>query len=321
MRALLRPLAFAAALLPFSGCPSEKTPAPRACCDQPTIPAGVSPFQVVADDVTGPSDGQKVQMRVGLKQAVKRDALYPVLHTLYRHAMTRTSFEPIHFVADVYATEAEASAGGDGKVLARITRQQSDIGPKCDNRVSYDLVEQVARAFAASTGHGDEEDLNDSCKLNSKKKVERFDDAFKNRPSYKLDAARQAVEVTYPFLESGKDEFRKDLKYGSAMGYWIEFTTSLLNKVADLKEISFVGIIEGEPGLRITMTRQQFDAGFSRLQETIAAHAAVTFQTLGMHAATDKRAEKEQDTFKTKTYKKALSALPKNQVTITAKMK
>src|SRR5688572_31780093 len=92
----------AAALLGLAACETKKTEAPRPCCDQAQIPAGVTPFKIVADDVTGPSDGQRVLLRVGLSQPAKRDAIYPVLHTLYRHAMKRNAFEPIHFVADVY---------------------------------------------------------------------------------------------------------------------------------------------------------------------------------------------------------------------------
>src|SRR5262245_19599377 len=83
-------------------CSTEKAPAPRTCWDHPQIPARGTPFVVVGEDVTGPSDGEKVIMRIGLSQAAKRDDLYPVLHTLYRHAMKRGAFEPIHFVANVY---------------------------------------------------------------------------------------------------------------------------------------------------------------------------------------------------------------------------
>src|SRR4051794_41073626 len=73
-------------------CSTEKSEPPKACCEQPKVPAGVTPFVVVADDVSGPSDGQKVIMRVGVSQPIKRDQVFPVLHTLYRHAMTRTAF-------------------------------------------------------------------------------------------------------------------------------------------------------------------------------------------------------------------------------------
>ena len=107
-------LAGGLSLLALGGaCSTEKTEAPRACCEQPKIPPGVTPFVVVADEVSGPSDGQKVIMRVGVSQPLKRDQVYPVLHTLYRYAMTRTVFEPIQFVATLYASETAARAGGD----------------------------------------------------------------------------------------------------------------------------------------------------------------------------------------------------------------
>ncbi len=112
-----------------AGCNTNSTPAPQACCEQPQIPAGVAPFTVVVDEATGPSDGQKVILRVALGKPTKRDDIYPVLHTLYRHAMKRGPFEPIQFIADVYPSEAAAKAAGDTQLLARISRQQSQLRP------------------------------------------------------------------------------------------------------------------------------------------------------------------------------------------------
>jgi hypothetical protein len=308
-------------LLLASACSTEKTEAPKACCEQPKIPAGVTPFVVVADEVSGPSDGQKVIMRVGVSQPLKRDQVYPVLHTLYRHAMTRTAFEPTQFVANLYASETAAKGGGDGGLMARIVREQSDQGPKCENKIPYDFGEQVARAFSASVGRPEEEDASDTCRLGDKKAVARVDDKFAHKPGYKVDASRSAVEVTYPYLEMGKDEYVKDLKFNSAMRDWIEHAQSFFGKVDGLKELTFVGVQNDQPMVKITVTRQQFDGQLASLQEEIAAHSAVTFASLGMHTTNDKGAAKEQSTFQSKTYKSALTALPKNQVFVSPKLK
>ena len=154
------------------GCNEPGGPPPKPpCCEQPEIPPGVAPFTVVAEEVTGPSDGQKVLMRVALRKPIKRDEIYPVLHTLYRHAMTRGAFEPIHFVADLYPAR-----GGQGRrrghMAARIPREQSQMAPRCENQVAYDFGEQVDRAFAASLGRGRGEDVDDTCRLD-KPKVKR----------------------------------------------------------------------------------------------------------------------------------------------------
>ncbi len=314
--------AAAALLAATAACPADdKTAAPKPCCEQVKIPAGVAAFTVVADDIVGPSDGQKVKLRVGLAAPIKRDAVYPVLHTLYRHAMKRTAFEPIDFVGEVYASEGDAKAGGDAKMLAKIWRTQSDIAPKCDNKVTYDFPEQVQNAFNASLGRAVEEDLNDPCHLSDKKVAPRFDDKFTHKPTYKLDAARQAVEVTYPYLDMGKDEYVPNLKLASALTYWIEFTTSLFHKVGNLKEVTYIGVHNELPVLTITITRPEFDARFTSLQEDIAAHASLTFQALGMHKTTDEKAAKEQDTFKIKAFKSALAELPKGHVNISPKLK
>jgi hypothetical protein len=315
-------LAGGLSLLALGGaCSTEKSEAPKACCEQPKIPAGVTPFVVVGDEVSGPSDGQRVIMRVGVSQPLKRDQVFPVLHTLYRHAMTRNVFEPIQFVANVYASETAARSGGDSGLVARVAREQGEQGPKCENKIPYDLTEQVARAFDATVGRPHEEDSNDSCQLNEKKVAARVDDKFTHKSSYKVDASRSAVEVTYPYLELGKDEYVKDLKYTSVMRDWNEHMQSFFGKVQGLKELTFVGVQNDQPVVRITVTRQQFDGQLASLQEEIAAHSAVTFASLGMHKKDDKGAAKEQSTFQSKTYKTALAALPKNQVFVSPKLK
>jgi hypothetical protein len=308
-------------LLLLVACSTEKAKGPKTCCEQPKIPAGVTPFVVVADDVTGPSDGQKVIMRVGLSQPIKRDQVFPVLHLLYRHAMTRNVFEPIQFVANLYASETAARGGGDGGLVGRIVREQGEAGPKCENKIPYDFSEQVGRAFAATVGRAEEEDSNDSCRLNEKKVVARVDDKFTHKSSFKVDPARQAVEVTYPYLELGKDEYVKDLKYTAALRDWNEHMQSFFGKVEGLKELTFVGVKDDQPVVKITVTRSQFDGQLASLQEEIAAHSAVTFASLGLHKTDDKGAAKEQSTFQSKTYKTALASLPKNQVFVSPKLK
>jgi hypothetical protein len=301
-------------------CVTDKTPAAAPCCAQPEIPAGVAPFTIVAEDISGPSDGQKVVLRAALGGPTKRDAIYPVLHTLYRHAMKRGPFEPIQFSAELYPSETLARGGSDAQMVARISRTQSQLAPQCDNRVAYDVTEQVARAFDASFGRVQEESLDDSCRLNQAKPRPRVDEGFKNKASYKFDANARMVELTFPFLEMGKDQYVEKLKLSSALGDWIDVTTSMFRKVPDLSAVTFSGVHDDAEVLRITVSRAQFDAGFANLQETIAAHAAVTFQSLGTGRASDKSAEKEQETFKLKTYKEALAELPKNQVMISPRL-
>jgi hypothetical protein len=311
----------AALALGSAACPAEKGPATKGCCDQPKIPADVTPFVVVGDDVTGPSDSQRVIMQAGLSRPAKRDQIYPVLKTLYIHAMKRGPFEPIHFVATVYGTEAAARTGGDQGVVARITREQSDIAPKCENMVRYDFSEQAARAFAATTGRPQDEDPRDSCHLGEKKVVARADDKFRHRPSYNIDAGRQSMELTYPYLEMGKDEYQSKLKFTSAMRDWVEEATVFFGKVDELKEMTFIGVSDDQPVVKITVTRPQFESVLGPLQEEVASHANVTFASLGLHRKDDKGAAKEQDTFQAKTYRAALAKLPKNQVFVSPKLK
>lgn len=306
-----------------SACEKKAAEGPQTCCAQPDIPAGVAKFSVVTDDVTGPSDGQKVIMRLGMLQAVKRDEIYGPMKVLYAYAMKRTAFEPIHFEGWFYASEAAAKSGGTTGVLAKVVREQSDRAPKCENNIKYNFAEQVDRAFIRSTRGEQElqEDLNDTCHIGEKKKQARYDEKFAHKTTYKLDPGNQSVEISYPFLEMGKDEFVAELKLNSAMGTWAEYMTSMFSNAEPLKSMTFVGIYKEEPVVRISVSRQQFDNILARLQETIASHAAITFQTIGMGKSSSEKAEKEQERFKSKTYKDALDKLPKEQVTISPKLK
>ena len=113
-------------------CNGEKPGAVKLCCDQPRIPPGVPPFVVVIDEVTGPTDGQDVKIRVALKQKTKRDDVYPALHFLYRYAMTRNTFEPRNFMGEFYATEGDAQTGGNP--VAKIWRERTRQGPEVRER-------------------------------------------------------------------------------------------------------------------------------------------------------------------------------------------
>ena len=301
----------------------KKDEGPKPCCKQVDIPPGVAKFAVVADDVTGPSDGQKVMMKLGMLQPAKRDQMYAPMKVLYANVMKRTAFEPIHFEGWFYATESDAKAGNEGNVIAKIVREQSDRAPKCENNVKYDFAEQVDRAFIHSTRGEQElqEDLNDTCHIGEKKKQPRYDEKFTHKTTYKLDAGNQAVEITHPFLDMGKDEYVADLKTNSVMGQWAEYMTSMFSHAEQLKALTFVGLWKEEPVAKISISRQQYDNSLSRLQETVASHAAFTFQSIGMGKKTSEQAEKEQEKFKSKTYKDALDKLPKEQVTISPKLK
>jgi hypothetical protein len=302
-----------------SSCTTEKAAGPKPCCDQPKVPAGVPAFTVIKDDVSGPSDGQSVHIRVALKQKTKRDDIYPALQFLYRYAMTREPFEPTSFAGEFFTSEGEAQSGTNP--AAKIWRERSDKGPKCDNSIPLEFPEQVEKAFAYSMNRAVPEDLSDTCHLSDKKREARFDDKFTHKPTYKIDPARQAVEVSYPYLETGKDEYVKSITFNNAMTYWAEFTNTMFSKAPNLKELTYSGMLNDDQIMKITVTRQEFDSKLSTVQETIASFAAITFAKLGLHKTDDKGALKEQEQQKTKTYKAALSFLPKERVFISPKLK
>jgi hypothetical protein len=309
-------------LTALGGCSSPKETAPKPCCEQPKIPAGVPSFVIVADDVTGPSsDARKVQMRAALSGPTKRDQLYPVLHTVYRHAMTRTAFEPLDFRGEIYESEAAARAGGPAGRVASIFKGQSDTGPRCENDAKYDFTEQAERAFAAVNGRLPEENPNDSCHLDDKKPAARVDDAFTHKPALKVDPAAKAVEVTHPYLQMDKDEWVPELRRNAALLDWSDYMTTLFRRVEGLQRMVFVGVHREEPVVKITVTRDQFDNALSSLREEISSHAATTFASLGTGASSDKEAQREQEAFKAKTYKAAMAVLPKAQVFVSPKLK
>jgi hypothetical protein len=305
------------------GACDEKKDGPKPCCEQPTIPPGVAKFRVVAESISGPSDGMKVVLRAALTQPAKRDQVYKPLQILYGHAMAPKPLEPIHVEAWLYSNEADAQGGSDAKAIAKIIKTQSDKGPRCENNVKYDFGEEVERAFIWST-QGEQalaEDMNDTCHIGEKKKVARFDEKFAHKTSYKIDPAAGSVEVTYHYLDMGKDEYVADLKFNSAAASWTEFMTSMFSHAEALKVLTFVGMYKEEPVFKIAVSRPQFDNVLARLQEQIAAHASITFQNIGMGRMNDQKAYKDQETFKSKTYKAAIAKLPKEQVFVSGKLK
>jgi hypothetical protein len=301
-------------------CLGNKPAPPKPCCEQPAIPPGVASFVVVADEVTGPSDGQTVQLRAALTAGVPRSQIYPVLHTLYRHAMTRKAFEPTEFAAYLYADEGSARAGGDGGLVAEIGRRQGKLGPRCENKVPFDFTEQATRAFASAVGRGEKENMDDSCRLNVQKKVPRPDDDFTHKPSLNIETKRKAVTITYPYLEMGKDEYVATLTLRSAMRDWIDYVNQFFDKVADLDQVTFVGLHKDQTVVNITVSRADFHEKLSSLQDEIASFATVTVATLADENAAGGAAQ-EQAEHQTKTYRAALAALPKSQVTISPKLK
>jgi len=307
-----------AALLSLSSCKTEQPSAPTTCCDQPKIPAGIPAFTVIRDEVSGPTDGQEVKLHVALKQKTKRDDIYPALQFLYRYAMTRNTFEPVTFTGSFYNTEGEAQTGGNP--VAKIWRDRGDKGPKCENAIKLEFPEEVQKSFAYSLNRAEPEDLEDTCHLAEKKKVAHVDDKFTHKPAMKVDEAHKAVEVTFPYLESGKDEYAKTLTFNSAMTYWAEFLTAMFAKAPELQQVTYTGVWNDEPAIKITVTRQEFDQHLSNVQETIASYAAITFAKLGLHKTDDKGAMKDQEQQKTKTYKAALSFLPKDRVFVSPKL-
>ncbi len=94
----------------------------------------------------------------------------------------------------------------------------------------------------------------------------------------------------------------------------------MFSKAPELKQLTYSGLLDDQPVMKITVTRQEFDSKLSTVQETIASYAAITFAKLGLHKTDDKGAMKDQEQQKTKTYKAALSFLPKERVFVSPKL-
>jgi len=73
--------------------------------------------------------------------------------------------------------------------VAKIWRERSDQGPKCENGVRLEFSEQIDRAFAYSLNRAPTEDLADTCHLAEKKAQARFDEKFSHNRLFKIDAA------------------------------------------------------------------------------------------------------------------------------------
>ena len=83
-------------LLAAPACKNEME-GPKPCCAQPDIPPGVAKFTVVADDITGPSDGQKVVVGLAMLQATKRDQMYSPVKDSVRLRHEAHGLRAVHF--------------------------------------------------------------------------------------------------------------------------------------------------------------------------------------------------------------------------------
>jgi len=282
----------------------------------PSKKHGTPEFRIVKDDVSGPSDGQKVVMRGVLAGKTGRADLFKGLQVMYRFAMKRDTMEPTDFSGELVLAE------GDSTPQAKVWRSQSDKGPKCEILVKRTFAEQTKMAFDSGLGREEDDDPNDTCKLTEKKVEPRFDDKFTHKPSYKIDEAAKSMEVTFPYLQDGKDEYNTDISFNSAMVWFVEFTSKAFKRSDDLKELTFVGLIgDEEPGLKVTVSRSEFENKLVNVQETVAGYAKVTFAKLGMHKIDDKGAFKAQEKNATEVYTTALGFLPKEHVLISPKLK
>ena len=94
----------------------------------------------------------------------------------------------------------------------------------------------------------------------------------------------------------------------------------MFGKAPDLDRITYIGLLNEEPVMKITVTRQEFDSKLSTVQETIASYAAIIFAKLGLHKTDDKGAKAEQESHNAQIYKQALAFLPKDRVMISPKL-
>ncbi len=261
-----------------------------------------------------------MKLHVAFKQKTKRDDIYPALQFLYRYAMTRKTFEPTYFLGAFYTTEGEAQTGGNP--VAKIWREHGDKGPKCENNIKLEFNEEVEKALRVqleprrargSGGHLPPDREEEDRALRRQVHAQADDEGRRGEQGRRGDLSRTS--------RPARTNTSPTLCFNSAMTYWAEFTTTMFGKAPELKKVTYIGVLNDQPVLKITTTRQQFDAKLSTVQETIASYSAITFAKLGLHKTDDKGALKDQEQHKTKTYKAALSFLPKDQVMVSPKLK
>ena len=94
----------------------------------------------------------------------------------------------------------------------------------------------------------------------------------------------------------------------------------------ELGHIRQVQMISGQPFHRLRPGYAQSyyrdrKSGGGAIQDALTHSVNITFAKLGLHKSDDKGARKDQEEHKTKTYKAALSFLPKDQVMVSPKLK
>jgi hypothetical protein len=252
-------------------------------------------------------------MTARLDGPISRLDVYPVLHTIYRHAFTRGAFEPIEFEADL-----ENAAG---ETIARIERARGAGAPSCENDVDWTFEQAAERAFLTTLDRLPEDKPGDTCRLDPPKTKPHPWDVFEKKPVLEIHPEEKSVSVTYHYIRQDEDTYVDALSLSDAMTYWVAFATDFFEMTPSLETLRFEGRWRGDAVLTITVTKKQFEALFSGLQEEIAAHSGITYGNLTSGKMSEAAAAREQAEFKARTYRGAIKGLPKGSYEIDRRLK
>jgi len=210
-----------------AGCANQApAPAPGAApAETASGPDSPMKYTVLADNFDGKTNAVDFHVLVG--DGPKHDDVEKLLKYLYRHLMQRKEPEPTSLQASVYSNESQYKTPPRSPV-ATVVRKPGELAPIFENKVPLEFWQQIEVGLFGEDEKERQRHLEQNKTVKLAIKVDRND-------------AQKSLTVTFPYTESGKDQWAETLSFNQAMNFFTDMAQSLFEKVPELSQLTYVG--------------------------------------------------------------------------------
>lgn len=219
-------------------CPAKKDkPTNQVYFSDLLAPVGVK-VKIVSDLSFNRPTGGESTVRASVAPDIDRDELDRVIKAFYRKVDGRRGFKggtPVSKIdIRIYDSEAKAKAGGED-YLAAALRDSKTAEPKFENKQKLPLVKWTKKALG---------------------RMPQF--AGKLKPRILADPDKLSVEITWPFVEmDGSGAWATKVSFARATTNMAGTVLALFRKIEQLKHLSYEGIHNDKPLIKVKLTREQ----------------------------------------------------------------
>ena len=258
-------------------------------------PLGLA-VKVLSDISLNEKAGSSITVIVSVPPTADRDELDRLMKSLWRQVKGRSGFSK--GTADkidlrFYGGETKAKAKGDDW-LAQVLFSGAEKGEATfENRQTLPLLKWAKKAIG---------------------KQPQF--TGKLKPQILADAAKLELEIKVPFIaQDGTGAYITKLTYTKVTTEFSTYTRTLFDKIDKLNKLTFIGLHEDQPVIKVWMSRQQYEQLNLRLvEEGLGAFQGKFINRLLSNPKLGKMVEKKVAKQRRKVYRETFARLPKEQV-------